>query len=386
MRPRTLLRILAALCCAASAAVVSAGSAHAENRTYWSVRTSEGFDALCAVNLLSGDPYYLEMYPADSTTFAEPRYERARRAAASLKAVIKDEQKGIISAFLTLIFSGGPDSTLAAVIGSANAPKSLETSFRGSAFASEESWRLFERVRPQVVEVLEAMRDAGFDDDWRARMGATGAARAESLRVQLARYDVLGEQGRLVGHALQNGRIDVILLYYSMPHGIRVQGSRFLTNVGYPLDVVLRNAAHEPLHPSFDAGAPDVRAAIDRLARDSLLARIVRTHDPAFGYTSLEGLVDEDAVQALEQVVSEHLGIAEPARSRWRESDDGMHVLAAAIYSLMQDTGFDSRGGRFERWFVAAVKQGRLSPAEIRRRAAAVLGDDVIRKWAGESP
>jgi hypothetical protein len=150
--------------------------------------------------------------------------------------------------------------------------------------------------------------------------------------------------------------------------------------------VVLRNAAHEPLHPPYDRTEPRVAAAIAELSNDSLIARIVRVHDPSFGYTTAEGYIEEDAVQALEQVVNERLGLAQPARERWRESDDGMHVLAAAIYSLMKDTGFASHGGRFDHWFVAAVGKGLLSPAQIRRGAGRVMGEEAVRRWTGPGP
>ena len=353
----------------------------ASSNTRWETRTSEGFDALCALNLLSGDAYYLDQYPEDSTTFAAPRYAAARRAAQRLKAVIKDEGGGIVSAFLTLIFSGGPDSTLAAVLKSARAPARLEASLRASQFWSEESWKTFLRVKPDVIAALEGMRRAGFSKDWRSRMSKGGFARAAALRTELAKYDVLGEQARLVGHELQQGRIEVILLHYSRPHGIRIQGSRFLTNVGYPATIVLRNAAHEPLHPPYDAANPRLAAAVEAFTGDSLIVRIVRGHNPSLGYTTVAGYVEEDAVQALEQVACERLGLAVPAEKRWREGDDGMHLLAAAIYHLIVETKFAETGGRFETWFIDAVAAGRLSPVEVERRARAVVGDAAVDRW-----
>jgi hypothetical protein len=205
------------------------------------------------------------------------------------------------------------------------------------------------------------------------------------MRVELSRYDVLGEQERLMGHPLQDGRIEVVLLWYSRPHGIRVQGSRFLTNVGYPTSVVLRNAAHEPLHPPFDASDPGIVEAVATLSQDSMLVRIVRDHDRSFGYTTIDGYIDEDAVQALEQTVSERLGIARPAGERWRQSDDGMHLLAAAIYDLMRESGFVQSGGRFDRWLADAVARGQLSPAEIQRRAGNVVGPEAVDRWRSPS-
>jgi len=349
--------------------------------TQWTVRTSEGFDALCALNLLSGDAYYLEMYPEEAKSFAASRYAAARRAARRLKAVIKDEQGGIVSAFLTLVHSGGPDSTLAAVLASARAPARLKSSFRASAFWSEDAWKRFERVRPDLIEALDAMRKAGFTEEWKKLMGTGSSSRAGALRAELAPYDILGEQSRLIGHDLQKGRIEVVLLYYSKPHGIRVQGARFLTNIGYPTGIVLRNAAHEPLHPPYDTSNPGVAKAVAEFARDSLIARIVREHNPSFGYTTVDGYVEEDAVQALEQVVSERLGLAQPAGERWRKGDDGMHLLAAAIYSLMQETGFAEEGGRFETWFIDMVTAGRLRSVEVDRRARSVVGDDAVDSW-----
>lgn len=360
---------------------VSTASGSARPGTDWRTRPSEGFDALCALNLLSGDPYYLEKYPEEAKSFAAPRYAAARRAAGRLKAVIKDENGGIVSAFLTLVFSGGPDSTLAAVLGSARAPARLKSSLLKSPFWSEDSWRRFERVRPDVIEALDSMRRAGFGKDWAALMSQGAPGGPDSLRADLARYDVLGEQSRLVGHELQEGRIEVILLHFSRPHGIRIQGGRFLTNIGYPASVVLRNAAHEPLHPPFDANNPKVAKTVAEFSKDSLIVRIVRDHNPSFGYTTVPGYVEEDAVQALEQVVSERLGFAQPARDRWGQGDDGMHVLAAALYDLIRETGFAERGGRFETWFTDMVAAGRLSPGEVDRRARTVLGDEAVDRW-----
>src|SRR6185503_15554726 len=260
---------------------------NAQTSTDWKTRTSEGFDALCSLNLLSGDPYYLEKYPKESASFEAPRYATARRAAHRLKAAIKDEGGGIVSAFLTLIFSGGPDQSLEAVLASARAPAGLEASFRASSFWDDDSWKLFQQVRPDVIEALDAMRDAGFSADWKALMGRAASGGLDSLRADLARFDVLGEQSRLIGHELQQGRIEVILLHFSRPHGIRIQGGRFLTNIGYPASVVLRNAAHEPLHPPYNASDPRLAKAVAEFSNDALIARIVRDHDPSFGYNTV---------------------------------------------------------------------------------------------------
>ena len=121
----------------------------AGNGTRWDVRTSQGFDALCALNVLSGDDYYVQQYPEEAREFGVARYDAARREARALKLEIKDRQGGIVSAFLTLAFSGGPDSTLDAVLASARDTSRLRSALHDSPFWSQESWDLFQRVRRQ---------------------------------------------------------------------------------------------------------------------------------------------------------------------------------------------------------------------------------------------
>ena len=377
-------RALLPLAFVVSSAVIAAAAAPVPRRiTQWIVRPSEGFDALCALNVLSGDPYYLSHFASDTALFAEPRYAGARAAAGRLRRAIKDEHRGIVSAFLTLILSGSADSTLAAVLASTRNPEVLHKAFRASEFWNDDSWALFERVRPDLVDALASMQAAGFPQDLARLLTARGADPVELLRKELSKYDVLGELQRLVGRELQAGRIEVILLYFSKPHGIRIQGGRFLTNLGYPPTIVLRNAAHEPLHPPFVRDTRVAAAALATLEADPLLNLIVAGHNPSFGYNRISGYVEENLVQGLEQIASERLGFAIPAERRWRTGDDGMHLLAAALYDLMRETEFATGGGRFEHWLAGMEAEGRLRPSEIERRAREVVGDSVVTRWKG---
>lgn len=353
--------------------------------TMWSVRGSEGFDALCALNVLSEDPYYAEFYPAELRVFQSKDYDDARNTAQRLRAVLKDENGTIISAFLTLIFSGGPDASLDGLIESARQPEALRAAFERSPFWSAESWSLFERVQPDVVTTLAAMKRAGFREWWAREFKPTIDARAAGLRRELSRYDVLGEQRRLTGRD-GGDAIEVIVLHFSEPHGIRIQGQRFLTHASYPAEIVLRNAAHEPLHPMLDLSDPRVRALVDHLGDDPLIASAVARHDPSYGYNSVAGLAEEDVVQALEQIVSERLGFADDPRERWIAADDGMHVLAAALYDLVRETNYPEKGGVFVDWLIARQSASDLSPAEIEKRARRRLGNEAIDKWLRAAP
>jgi hypothetical protein len=161
-----------------------------------------------------------------------------------------------------------------------------------------------------------------------------------------------------------------------------VQGQRFLAHHRYPDGAMVKTAAHEVFHPPIDMEGPTALACLAALATDPLFARILAEKDPASGYNSLEGILNEDICQALDQIVQERLNVVELApAARWTASDQGMHVLAAGLYGLLKADGYDRTGGRLETWLDEAVRGGRLSPAQLHPAAAAVLGKPADGLW-----
>jgi hypothetical protein len=91
----------------------------------------------------------------------------------------------------------------------------------------------------------------------------------------------------------------------------------------------------------------------------------VQNHNPAFGYNSFEGFVEEDVVQALDQIISERFEVARDARQRWRESDDGMHVLAVVLYSLMKEENFAETDQPLRDFLIHSIETGKLQAGRI---------------------
>jgi hypothetical protein len=123
------------------------------------------------------------------------------------------------------------------------------------------------------------------------------------------------------------------------------------------------------MHPPYDYdGNAELRQALMSLRSDAFLMDKVTNHDPAYGYNSFEGFIEEDCVQALDQIISEEFGIAKDPRERWRRSDEGMHVFAVALYTLMkQDHYPTSRGETFADYLVGLIGSGRLAPGSIEK-------------------
>lgn len=365
---------------AAAIAAVSATPAFAAIRTQWTVSLSEGFDALCFLGPLSGKDFYARYYKDELADILPRMPKPAMEAMASLQAEA-DKQNQLLGPGLCTLMSGAWLDTLDAVIAALDAAETaILPPYKASAYWDQKDWDQFMARRPRLRLVLDGLRQAGFIELRRKAMGPTADTRLPALRQKLAGYDVIAEQERLLGRPL-DASLEIVLLWFNKPHGIRVQGQRFITGIVWPDEIVLRNAAHEVLHPPFPMEGPAAKAALAVLEQDALLKKIVAEHDPSFGYNSLEGLLNEDMVEALEQIVSERLGFAVEPHVRWEKADDGMHVLAAGLYGLLKADGYDRTGGNLEAWTIAAAKGGKLAPGRLHAKAAEVLRRPVDALW-----
>lgn len=373
-----------------TAALASAGPLSAKAmpmKTRWVVRESEGFDALSFLSPLSGNPFYLDYYRDAVARFA-PRMPA--EAKATLKAIEQRAQnaKILLSPFLDVRFSAGPDLTIDDVLASAADPDArILPAFRTSPYwdaSDKDDWSQFRAALPAITSILEAMKASGFRQ-LRSELFDPKRGRMDALKSKLASFDPIA------GAEFYTGRtflptIEIILLEFCKPHGIKVIGQRFLSAIDWSDEVHIRTAGHEILHPPIDTKGAAFAGALSVLERDELLARIVKEHDPKFGYNSLDGILEEDLVSALDQLIAERFGIARNPRERWNSVDDGMHVLSAGLYGLMQQDGYARTGGNLERWLLHQARSGALAPRSLHAAAARVLGRPADRLWPAPKP
>lgn len=353
----------------------------ASSATRWQIHGSEGLDAIGFTGALSGGELYLQYYGAEAAEFAPKLPQDVRTDLADLRTDAEKSGFGLLWPTLALIFSGIELPTIEQVIAAAAEPERLlRSSFRSSRYWDEKNWAWFTAAAPRLRKDFEAIRDAGFAQ-FRSRLAGN---RIETQSIMMSKvlsgFDVIQWQRKLTGRKF-DPEIDIALLYFSKPHGVRVQGQRFLQSLEYSPNTTARIAAHEMLHPSIDKNGAVGKAALAQLARDPLIGRIVKEHDPRWGYTSLEGYMDEDLCQALDQLIDEELGIAHNPAERWHDSDDGMHVLAAGLYGLLRHDRWTERGGSIDDWLMRAVKAGRLQPRILHPAAAEVLDRPAARLW-----
>ncbi|HYZ48963.1 MAG TPA: hypothetical protein VE567_08735 [Sphingomonas sp.] len=368
----------------ALAASALPGQTPAATATRWRVRESEGFDAIAFLGPLSGRELYRKHYAADADAFAARLTPAIREDVLALWADA-EPNVGLLWPSLTSFLSGTELASLDQVIAALADPERIaRPAYQASIYWDAKDWAWFVGAAPRLGRVFEAMRAADFAG-FRKERAAGLAMRVPEVQQSLAGYDVIAWQRKLTGRAF-TPTIDIYLLQFSKPHGVKVQGQAFLQAADYDVATTVRIAAHEMLHPPIPMDGPAAKAALAVLEKDPLMMRIVREHDPRWGYTTLEGLLNEDLCQALDQLISEKLAVARDPAERWRKADDGMHVLAGGLYGLLRADGWAERGGSIEAWLVDAVHRGRLAPATLYPAAARVLQRPADRLWPLESP
>jgi hypothetical protein len=375
MRP--ILPLLCLLVCSAEIiqpALLCAETAPLHTSTDWQLKPSFKYDTLCLLNALSGDPYYLQYYRAEYEHFHSLFTPEEQAAFAQLKRVIKDEGHGIISAQLALYYSVvdsvADDETLPEMIRTAHDSAAMRTALEKTSYWSADGWQNYEAARPALEAALRALDRVGFPAYWEANAKPKIEKRIAEISAELPKYNIIPAIESYLGFPLPSQTITVYLLAYSEPHGIRIAGLRFLTHVSYPFRIVLHNAIHEPMHPPYRADDPKVREAIERLGHDPLVIDKVQHHDPSFGYNTTEGYIEEDSVQALEELVSEKFGIGRNACEYWKEQDGGMHVLAVAIYADYKQAS-SQKPEPYSQWFVRAVEDGELRGTNLQKTVQA---------------
>jgi hypothetical protein len=334
--------------------------------TDWALKPSLKYDSLCLINALTGDPYYLRYHQAEYDHFNPLFTPDERENLRQLKAIIKDEAGGIISATLSLYFSAVNDESIEQMIQTTRDSSLMRDALMKTTYWSASGWATYENARPHLEIVLKALQRVGFPQYWEANAKPRIEKRIVELSDALAQYNVVPAIEDKLGHPLSSNRITVYLLTYSEPHGIKITGTQFITHVSYPFRIVLHNAVHEMMHPPYDKNYPAISAAIEQLGQDPSIRDKVENHNKAFGYNSAPGYVEEDSVQALEQIVCDELGVTRNSRQYWKAQDDGIHILAVAIYVQYKQALQEIKAPiPFPQWFVKAVREGDLQGSKL---------------------
>jgi hypothetical protein len=345
----------------------------------WIIRPSLWFDAICLIPLLAGLPFYTSRHVQDAKWWQRHFSAEAGREALDglivLRREVAERAGKPLSAFLALWTSPAAGSDDAAgscierLIAAVGEPDLLPAAMRRTSdHWSEADEQLYRGVRPALLAVLLGLQAARLADWWAEHSEPQLLERCGELRRQLARHDLVPLVERHTRVVLPARQVELCVLRWAAPHAIRVTGVRFLGDVRYDTQVLLNNAVHELLHPPWPPDHP-VKQLLDALCEDSFLAARFAARDPASGYNTWTAYAEEDAAQALDQLLLTQLGQAtRDPLTRWKTADGGMHALALLLYDTLIRDGFDAVDESYADYLARELASRQWWPKELESR------------------
>lgn len=335
--------------------------------TNWKIEPSFKYDLCCFMNILTGDKYYKEFYMDEFNPYAGKLTPEVQTAIDSLYKKLKTDNNIIISAWLSLYFSAIVGEELDDMIAATEDPGELKANFGQTPYFDVESWDIFLSVKNELLVIFRFLKEKNFKNYWVDNIRPKVIKRIEQVKPGLDKYDVIKENEKFLGFKLPTDQITVYMLYYNKPHGIKISGMRFITSIEWPFEITIRTAAHEMMHPPYDIKKDTVlKEVIESFSKDEFVMDKVNNHNKSLGYNTLEGLFEEDCVQSLDQLINENLGVSNDAKKRWQESDEGIHVLAIALYQIMKKESYNKNDEIFRDFILRIYNEGTFKPGKIK--------------------
>ena len=163
------------------------------NTTDWRIQPSFKYDTLCFLGVLTGDPFYVNYYKNEYAKFEPQLTPDALTALANLKRKIKDENKNIISGFLTLYFSATDDQTLDDMLRTLQNSDRMKRNLKKTSYYNETGWKLYESVREDLRTVFLFLRSIKFEDYWQRKVLPVIERKIAEIVKDLPKYNVMAE-------------------------------------------------------------------------------------------------------------------------------------------------------------------------------------------------
>lgn len=344
--------------------------------TRWQIQPSLKYDMLSFLSALTADPFYLRYYQAEYDLFASRFTVEVRQALDDLRQKIKGAGN-LVGPMLAYVFSITQDETPDALLLRLDDPDPIKQFLIQRK--SEEQYGLFESVFDELRVIFNFFRDVDFPGYWLGEIEPRVRARIAEIEASLPQYDIVPVVEQCLGFALPSDQVTVYMIYFCRPHGVSITGGCFLTDIAYPFSIVMQNAIHEMMHPPYQwDNDTELRVALELLRQDAFFMDKVENHNPDFGYNSFEGLLEEDIVQALDQIICDHFDVGhKDARTRFKRADDGIHVLAIVLYEHLRALDFVRSGRSIRAVLLDLAQEGFFSPGALQAAYDALYADFV---------
>jgi hypothetical protein len=314
------------------------------------VRYSYNLDLLNLLNILTSEELYVSWHEGIYEQFGETLSNQSKKC---MKEAVEINGSAMLGPQLSLVVSALPNFERKSILRLFSDTELLHEHFKQYGYYEAEEWprsaSLFGVLRP-VVQELE---NKGFREYWRRERLPLIKRMQRQFRSFASQYRLDQEIELMLGVGQSPDCITVYLCTFAAPHGIKICGTRYITDVAFSKETSLGIAVHEMFHPPYEA--KNLEKDLQKLGNDPLLKHAFKTKNPSYGYSTMEGFIEENVVEAMAIFICHKIGLEKDPLAYFAKHDDGSHMLSVVLFEYFKRYP-KSRKQTFEEYFQELLK------------------------------
>lgn len=334
--------------------------------TEWNISSSMKFDALCFINTLTGDPFYLPYHREEYDYFVNDIDAETRASLESLRKFKDEIQFPLANLLVGYAFVMEEDKSLDDLIQSFENPQEMHRRYLSYSYNSQESIEShFKPIQQDVIVVLRFLKERGFEEYWSENIKPDTERRIGEIKQKTADFNIVPQLEKYLGYGLPSNKINIYVLGLTQPTAFHFGYDNFITDEVWPAENIYIASIHEPMHPSIDMNDFDIADVILEIRDDPFVAKAFEARDTSYGYNNIYLYIEENIIQALDRQIAKKMNVESRTLREWITKDEGMHVVGMAIYELMDREKFISGDEPIGDFLVRMYKRGKLKSGKI---------------------
>jgi len=315
-------------------------------------QSSVVLEAICFTNTLVNDPFYLRYFQKDYDHFKTFFTPEVSEALSRLKSY-KERKQLQLATELFLMHSNKLFLTFDDLI------LSLDQPCKFNSISPHE----FHEILPDLKLVFSFLKEHDFENYWSVNNEPLVEKKIKDASDLFTEMNIESPIWKILGKTYAYEKMSILVSYYTKPHGKRMN-QFIVTQEDISNKALLQLIIHEILH-SYEANEY-IKPELSKISGDKFVMKHFQNRNPSYNYNTFDGYLEENIVRVLDQVITEHFGIEKKPWRRFIKQDDGMHVLAGALYFLIKKKDYSFEKEPFSVFYLRMVKENKVGPGKFK--------------------
>lgn len=291
------------------------------------IHTSYNLDLLNFINILTGEKFYTDHHEGMFERFGKNLSSESKD---KVKQAVQINNSAMLGPILSLVISAVPNFEKRSVIKMFEDPAGLERYLMQYPYYDERLWAERENLFQTLIPVIQELEKNDFRKYWQEEKLPAIKKKQHQLHKYANQFHLDVEIEGMLGNGQAPESITVYLCSFAAPHGIKICGPKYISDIAFSMETTLGIAVHEMFHPPYSAR--NLQTELERLGNDPLLQHSFNSKDPKYGYPSMTGFIEENVVEAMAIFICHKIGLEEDPLEYFEKHDEGSHRLSVVLF------------------------------------------------------